>query len=550
MVVSGSYDSFIVALSIAVAIFASFTALNLADRLVQAEGHARQWWLLIAALALGGGIWSMHFIGMLAFNTPMPVSYDVRLTVASFLLPILATGFGLHIVGRSEAAWRPILAGGLFVGLGIAVMHYTGMGGMQAPGMVTSYNPVLVGASLAIAISAATAGLWLAFRRAAKSHRSAAAAIMGLAISGMHYTGMAAARFTITDHVIPHPGGVIQSDALALTVAGATLFLLLISLQAAYFDRTLAKLSAREAEALKFSETRHRSLIENSSDIIAIVDQTGRIAYESSSARHVLGYQTEHLIGRSIHDFVAPRSLIEMQALLSELTAQPGARASAEISLLRQDGGQRDFRVVGQNLIGEPSVGGLVLNLRDITERKQLMVRLETLSVTDALTGALNRRGFVEIAEREMDRQRRTGEPLSLIIIDLDRFKEVNDNYGHAAGDLVLAMVSGECRKQIRSADILARIGGEEFVILLPDTTTDTAYEIAGRLREAIAGTSVTTIKGRVSVTASMGLATITASTPDLDAALRSADEALYAAKNAGRNCIEVRANGAGGGSF
>lgn len=542
MVISGSYDPPIVALSIAVASFASFTVLNLAGRLIATEGYARFWWLFVAALALGGGIWSMHFIGMLAFQMPMPVSYDVRLTIVSFLLPVFATALGLYVVGRFGCRWRPILASGLFVGLGVVIMHYTGMSGMQMPGVAISYHPVLVGASIAIAVSAATAALWLAFRTAATSHRVAAAVVMGLAISGMHYTGMAAARFTMIDHAIHVPRQTISTDTLALAVAGATFVLLLLSLQAAYFDRSLAKLTAREAEALSLSEKRYRSLIENASDIIAIVDHGGKFIYESSSARHVLGYRTEDLIGRSLEDFVAPQSLTEVRALLTALNSHSGARASAEVALLRPDGGERVFEVFGHNLLYEPSIEGLLVNLRDITERRQLLVQLERLSETDALTGALNRRGFLKIAERELERQSRTGKPLSLVMVDIDYFKAVNDDYGHAAGDLVLARVVEECRKQLRSADVLARFGGEEFAILLLDTTIESAHEVAERVREAIAGASVTTIKGRISVTASFGVATIPTEIPDLDAALRMADEALYAAKKAGRNCIKARA--------
>ena len=180
--------------------------------------------------------------------------------------------------------------------------------------------------------------------------------------------------------------------------------------------------------------------------------------------------------------------------------------------------------------------------MRDISERKRLMAELERLSETDALTNTLNRRGFLKQAEREFERMRRTGQPLTIVMVDIDHFKAVNDSYGHAAGDLVLAMVADCCRKQSRNIDILSRFGGEEFIILLTDASLEAANKIVTRLHQAIAGSSVSTIKGEVAVTASFGLATVDPNAVDLETAIRLADEALYEAKNSGRNCIKIRA--------
>jgi diguanylate cyclase (GGDEF)-like protein len=128
----------------------------------------------------------------------------------------------------------------------------------------------------------------------------------------------------------------------------------------------------------------------------------------------------------------------------------------------------------------EPAIGGLVINMRDITERKRMMADLEKLSQTDALTNTLNRRGFLKLSEREFNRARRTREMLTVVMIDIDHFKGVNDVYGHAAGDMVLSMVADTCRRQIRSADVLARFGGEEFVILLSGAPLTAAHDVVG----------------------------------------------------------------------
>jgi diguanylate cyclase (GGDEF)-like protein/PAS domain S-box-containing protein len=541
MSVHGSYDILLVTLSVAVAIFASFTALNLAGRLLAADKAARRWWLVAASLALGGGIWSMHFVGMLAFSMPMPATYDVHLTLLSLALPILVTGAGLHALSRFGNGWRPLLAAGLLAGLGIVVMHYTGMAAMRMPGVSIGYDPVLVGISIGIAIVAATAAFWLAFRTQATWERLVAAVVMGLAIAGMHYTAMAAASFTVDDHQALHMAPVIEPAVLAIAVVSATSILLLLALVTAFFDRKLATLTAREAAALKQSEERHRALIRNASDIVAILDRDGSFIYEGSSAAHVLGYRTDDLTGRPLTHFVQAEQVASVSGHLASLQERPEAQARFELDARHTDGTWRTFEVIAKNLLDEPAIGGIVVNLRDITERRLLMAALEKLSETDPLTGASNRRGFLKLAEREFARLERTMQPLTVIMIDIDHFKQVNDTYGHAAGDLVLARVAEECRAHIRASDLLARFGGEEFIVLMADGAADDPQEIVERLRRAIAAARVPTIKGEVAVTASFGIATVETAATDLETAIRLADEALYEAKNAGRNCIKVR---------
>lgn len=542
MVLSGTYNPALVGLSIAVATLASFTALNLAGRLLVADASARFWWLLAAAVALGGGIWSMHFVGMLAFIMPMPATYDVQLTLASLVLPILVVRAGLLTLSRFGNGLRPLLASGLMAGMGAVVMHYSGMAAMRMPGVIISYNSWLVAASIGIAIIAATAAFWLAFRTKRTWERLAAAVVMGLGIAGMHYTAMAAATFRMDEHVAASARPEIEPGILAVAVVSASSLLLLLGLVTAFFDRKLAKLTAREALALTQSEERLRALNRNASDIVAILDRDGIFSYEASSAWYILGFRTEEMLGRPLLGFVRPDQSTELQRFLSLLLTEPGAKTTSELCARHADGTWRDFEITGKNLLHDPAIGGLVVNMRDITERKRLMAELERLSETDALTNTLNRRGFLKRAEHEFERMRRTKQPLSIVMIDIDHFKGVNDVYGHAAGDLVLGMVAGRCRKQIRNIDILSRFGGEEFIILLTDAPLEGAQKTAARLRQAIAGSRIATIKGEISVTASFGLATLDPNVFDLETAIRLADEALYEAKNSGRNCIKIRA--------
>lgn len=183
----------LVGLSYLIAVFGSYTALQLAIRIPSATGLGRWLWLLGAALALGGGaIWSMHFIGMLAFQPSVPVSYLPGLTFLSLAIGVVASGAGLAIVGIGESNWIKLIGAGIVGGLSVAAMHYTGMASMRMEGAGMSYILWIVIVSVVIAVVAATAALWLAFNLRGTWQRFGSAFVMGAAVCGMHYTGMMA----------------------------------------------------------------------------------------------------------------------------------------------------------------------------------------------------------------------------------------------------------------------------------------------------------------------------------------------------------------------
>src|SRR6202047_3954772 len=163
MVVTGTYNPYLVALSILVASFASYTALDLSGHAGPARGFARRVWLVAAAIAMGGGIWSMHFVAMLAFIMPMPMSYDIGLTTLSLVVAMFVTGGGFYVISRQSGSPLRLVLSGIFMGLGIAAMHYTGMAAMRGHAEL-SYAPLFVALSLVLAIGASTAAVWMGFR--------------------------------------------------------------------------------------------------------------------------------------------------------------------------------------------------------------------------------------------------------------------------------------------------------------------------------------------------------------------------------------------------
>ena len=368
---AGTHDSLLVAMSIALAVFASYTALDLGGRVRASAGWARRAWLSTAALAMGGGIWAMHFVAMLAFSMPgMEFGYDPVLTGLSLLIAIVVTGVAFAVMARDDASAARLVAAGLFMGLGVVAMHYMGMAAMRMPGAI-AYDRLWLGASILIAIGAATAALWLAARNSGPLEKSAAALVMGGAIAGMHYTGMKAATFTAHGMDIAGGAGVGQT-ALALGVFAATFLILFFSLVAAMFDRRFAQLAAREAAALRASEERFRSLYRGTPLPLHALDEQGVIEQVSNTWLALLGYAREEVVGRPLINFLTEESARQFRqqdwpALIAQDALEP-----REYRVVTQDGAFRD--VVSAARVERDADGSflhVVGGLTDVTERKR-----------------------------------------------------------------------------------------------------------------------------------------------------------------------------------
>ena len=237
-----SYEPLLVVLSICVAVMVCFTALNMAGRVVTARGRAAFWWLASGALVMGLGIWSMHFVGMLAFDLPIPLGYDLAITLYSMLAAVGVSAFALWLVSRPDLPMRLLCLGAVLMGAGIAVMHYMGMAALRMqPGI--DCDPLWFSLSIVIAVAASGAALWIAFhlRRGHRRHwmRLAAAVVMGFAIVGMHYTGMAAARFPADSWCGAARDGGVPTQWLAVLVVVATVAIMGIALIVSVLDRQM-----------------------------------------------------------------------------------------------------------------------------------------------------------------------------------------------------------------------------------------------------------------------------------------------------------------------
>lgn len=289
------------------------------------------------------------------------------------------------------------------------------------------------------------------------------------------------------------------------------------------------------------SEERFRSLVQNASDLILVIDPDTRVLYQSPSIRRVLGYDAESTIGQRILDVVHADDAPQFVASLSDLMTKPTSRVTGEGRVRDNTGEWRHVEFTGSDQRANPAIGGLVLNIRDVSERKVLEEQLRHQALHDPLTRLANRARFGDRLEHALARQERSHAALAVLFMDLDNFKGVNDSLGHGAGDQLLVQVADRLKLCLRPGDTIARLGGDEFAILLEDVTSaDDVTAVAERMFEELAP-PFDLVGKEVLVRASIGIAPSNDDQPPAASVLlREADIAMYVAKSQGKGCYRV----------
>jgi diguanylate cyclase (GGDEF)-like protein/PAS domain S-box-containing protein len=281
------------------------------------------------------------------------------------------------------------------------------------------------------------------------------------------------------------------------------------------------------------SEARFRSLVQHSSDLIFVVDARGVVQFASSSVVRILGRTPESLLGVALPALALPDDAGRVSACLDVAVQLPGVSPPCEWRLRGPDGHPVELEAVATNLLHDPTVGGIVLNARDIGERKALLEQLAHQAFHDPLTGLANRALFRDRVMHAISLGRRQERPVTVLYLDLDDFKQVNDSLGHAEGDRLLAQIASRLSACARSTDTVARLGGDEFAILVEDVDSVACAErLVDRIREQLSF-PFTLASADVRISASIGSASTI--TGGMDEVLRYADAAMYAAKRSGR---------------
>jgi PAS domain S-box-containing protein len=371
-VMVGHYNYFLVVVSVLIAILSAYASLDLAERVTYAKGSARLLWLSCGATAMGTGIWSMHYIGMLAFQLPVMVKYDWPTVLLSLLAAVLASGAGLFAVSRKTMGALVTIVGGIFMGSGIAAMHYIGMEAMRLPAMC-SYSPLLVTVSLVLAIVIAFVALWRVFAlRSVKNlnHKLVNAFILGAAIPVMHYVGMAAANFmpaplplTALKHAIS------ISDLGVASVTLVTILMLGLVFVTSIVDRSFS----RQALALEGSEQRYRRIVESAFDAFIAMDHTGLITDWSTQSEAMFGWSRADAMGKSVERMFLWEQRAEgaghsLRDLLTIETARLQERI--ELTACHRDGHQFPAEAAISSLqLGENSL--FTAFVHDVSKRKK-----------------------------------------------------------------------------------------------------------------------------------------------------------------------------------
>jgi diguanylate cyclase (GGDEF)-like protein/PAS domain S-box-containing protein len=298
------------------------------------------------------------------------------------------------------------------------------------------------------------------------------------------------------------------------------------------------EVAAAEQEVLRRSEARFRPLVQSSADIITVINADYVITYTSPAIERIAGVKAEAVVGQHVSGFVAERDRVAFEAFLDTAKRRPGEIVTDELEFTLADQ-PRTLELVCTNRLADPDVNGLVLNVRDVTERKQLEQQLRFQAFHDGLTGLANGKLFGERLEQALERTAKSGRgQVSVIFMDLDRFKEVNDEFGHQAGDELLSEVGVRLGASIRSSDTAARLGGDEFAILIDDVNgASKASDVADRVFASMALPFM--VGGReVTVSASIGVIVAEPETMSAGDVLRNADLAMYDAKHHGRNRV------------
>jgi diguanylate cyclase (GGDEF)-like protein len=539
------HDLRLAALSYFIASAGSYAALEMIERWRLARKAKARYWQLASAAALGGTIWSMHFIAMLAVKIDVPITYATGTTLLSLLIAIAAVLCGLQII-RTRVSWVRISCAGVTVGLGVAAMHYVGMASIRFAGTL-AYTPVLWSLSLLIGVAAATVALWLSLTLRDTWQRAGAALIMGGAICGMHYTGMAAAVFQVRPLALVTPG--LQSGPLAAAVAFTTLALIGCALTFVAADRRLLASAKHEAELLRQSNRqltlanvelelgrqRLAAVLDNMTQGVCFFDGAQRLLVWNRRYAGIYDLPFESICaGLSLEQIVdyrfAAGSTPEMspsEYLTWRTQIAVSNQASSTIVTLRNG---RIVTICHQPMPG----GGWVATHEDITEQKRAEAAVVFMARHDGLTGLPNRVMFHERLEQSIDLVGR-GTRCAVLCLDLDHFKFVNDTLGHPVGDGLLRGVANRLRDCAREVDTVARLGGDEFAIIQSDVScANDAELLASRIVTAFHDPFE--IDGHhIRTGISIGVAIAPGDGQTAQKLLTNADIALYLAKSEGR---------------
>lgn len=510
------HDHWLITLAVLVCILGVYASNSIGAHARRTIDGERRFWTWTSIVAAGCTAWATHFVALLAFRPGVAAAFEPVLTIVSLLVGVAVIGAGMFLAASSRF-WRRRFAAGMVIDSGIALLHYLGQTAYVVVGEVHWDYKLIACSVLLSLLLAGTATMLTSLRN--RHLRALGAPLFVLSIGVLHFSGMAAMTVTF-DPTRSFPRDAVSPAILGPIVAGISIGLLLLAVAGMRFSLIAGRRLRRERERL-------RQLADVALEGLLICDGDEIVAANKSFAR-VSGFDRDgssRQYASSLLPGIDLPSLPEFEEREADLIGAEGQ--IVPVRVLRS-----------QVQLGRKSQ--TVLAIRDQRERLRTEAKIRTLAFNDALTGLPNRTRFHELLTLHVASRRVIDQSFAVLVIDLDRFKPVNDMHGHAAGDLLLCKVADRLRSAIREGDVVARLGGDEFVALLTSAVdAEEAMSTATRLVELLSHSF--SLDGHLAhIGASIGIALAPEHGAAPDVLLHRADLALYAAKRDGRGLAKL----------
>jgi len=506
--VTTQHDQIAVALAVGVSLAGMFALFLLLDRARECAARRRSKWIAVASVVAGLTVWATHFIAMLAYRGTVPIGFGVPMTVLS--AAVIVAGFWIALLQLKADALVSKMICAAIVTISVAAMHMIGMAGIRASATIAyDFETILYGAVVAFFLYLAAFHL---FERSRGWSGILSAALLGvLGTCALHFTGMSATEMVFDPSLPRVEGADTEKSWLIGAISAIAYTIMLITAGAVFIDRYLTDL---------------KGFVNSTLDGLAVV-RDGKIIEANSKFTRLLDCSESEVVGRS------PASMFTM-ADRSDVNQVREIPVEA-FPLLGERNRVFELAVQTVEFRGRPSQ---ILAVRDLTEKKAAQQQVEYMARHDALTGLPNRTLFRERFEQSMAQAKQTNGTVALLALDLDRFKAVNDLFGHAEGDRVLKKVADILQRCVNGVGTVARLGGDEFVILQSGVQQpDRARALADAILTAFSQ-DMNNASDPTAVGVSIGVAIFPGDGSQIDEIQHAADMALYRAKTSGRGVM------------
>ena len=539
-----SYDPALIILSVIIAILTSFTAFGFSERMRSSSSSLQQYyWLVTGASVMGAGVWAMHFLGSLALQLGIHISYNIKITLISAVPAMFASAIVLWQMNKPNLGVLRLLGSGLLMGSCVGLMHYTGMAAMELNAEMLHIKSIFI-LSLIVSVVFATLALKLKSSviqlgnyQFVDEKQGFSAVVMGFAISGMHYTAMKAVIFVPSALNTSNVDGAnvfLLSTAVSLTISLVLIFAIIFP-HILRFKELIATLQKNE-EDLKIA-----AIAFQAQDALVVTDDNGNMLRVNDAFCRITGYAKEDVIGKNPwllqsgkHDQLFYKRYWDTIIDEGKWTGEVwNRRKSGEIFPV--------WQTVSALKNTHGNITHYISSFSDTSDSKVAEKAIEKLAFYDPLTELPNRRLLHDRLEHELSVAKRYGRVGMLFFLDLDRFKNINDSLGHSVGDQLLVETAKRLQSLLRDVDTAVRLGGDEFVILIG--TQDGIHADLLEQSHAIARKIINKInepfvlgEHELFVSTSIGITLYMGIDETVELLLKRADTAMYQAKAAGRN--------------